>query len=176
MSMMDDIEKYSKMWDDAKAAGIFAEAPKPPAPAEPTDSADYFGNFLGGNYDIDKPLNEVDVTYWNRLSKMAGGSLDPLREDKAQETEVAKAMGNAANPIYPYSYGKDQEMKVNQNWGAGGKEIEQLAELKAKLENLEGKITATEVNGGGTKNIQQEIDSLRKQIDELSDSLHDRWS
>lgn len=176
MGMLEDIEKYQKIWEKAQAEDIFADAPKPPRPAEPGDSADYFGNYLSGNYDIDKPLNEVDISYWKKVSGIPGKYVDPLSETKEQEAEVAKAMGNAANPIYPYSAGKDQEVKVNQNWGAGGKEIEQLAELKAKLEQLEGKITATEVNGGSTKSVQSEIDELRKKIDDLSDSLHDRWS
>jgi hypothetical protein len=80
--MMADIAKYSKIWDDALEKGIFKDAPKPPQPSEPRDSADFFGNYLSGEYDMDKPLNEVDVQYWRNVSRMAGVSggkyVDPL--------------------------------------------------------------------------------------------------
>ena len=37
-SMMDDINKYAKIWDSALAKGIFNDAPRPPVPAEPEAS------------------------------------------------------------------------------------------------------------------------------------------
>lgn len=77
-----DLDKYKKKWEDALEQGIFKDAPKPPQPGEPHDSADFFGNYLSGEYDMDRPLNEVDVTYWANVSRMAGthGSkyVDPL--------------------------------------------------------------------------------------------------
>jgi hypothetical protein len=170
--MMDDINKFSKIWDDALQKGIFADVPKPEG--KPAQS-DFFGQYLTDEYDKDKPLNEVDTKYWAKVSKRA----DPLFvESKVEDSKKnTDALANAHNPIYPYTVGKDQDINVTPNWGFGGKEIEKLEELKKDLHALEVKLSSildekkSENDTPKGDKVQEKINSLKKEIDELSDSL-----
>lgn len=181
-NMMDDINKYAAIWDDAQAKGIFKDAPKPPTPSEPEETADFFGQYLTDDYDMDRPLNEVDTKYWAQVSRLAdpNGYVDPLKvvsESKEDAKKVADKMATAHNPITPTSVGKDQDPEVTQNWAVGGKEYFQLEELKVRLEKLESKLNAMETEEKSSKSTQSKIDELKKQIDDLSDSLSgDRFS
>lgn len=181
--MMDDINKYAAIWDAALAKGIFKDAPKPAQPrnldAEDSYGADFFGQNRSPEYDGDEALNEVDTKYWAKISKMAdplGKYVDPLNEEAIPAKETLKkasdAMAGAHNPVYSQSVGKDQDVVVAQNWGTGGKEHFQLEELKVRLEKLESKLNAIESKGDSGKDTQNKIDSLKKQIDDLSDSLN----
>jgi len=188
--MMDDINKYAAIWDAAQEKGIFKDAPKPPQPRNQDDEdsffgADFFGQNRSAEYDIDEPINEVDSKYWATVSRMAdptGKYIDPLLVEesvpsKENTKKAAEKMSGAHNPVYPNSVGKDQDMNVAQNWGVGGKEHFQLEDLKVRLEKLESKLNGIESKGDSGKGTQDKIDSLKKQIDELSDSLNgDRFS
>lgn len=178
-NMMDDINKYAKIWDSALEKGIFNDAPKP-KPANPADEDSFFGaDFFGQNrsdeYDIDAPLNEDDTKYWAEVCRMANPNKPTkLNETVAPKEELKKMVDRVAgshNPIYPSSTGKDKDPQVAQNWGVGGKEHFQLEELKIRLEKLESKLNALESKGDSGKETQTKIDNLKKQIDDLSDSL-----
>lgn len=171
--MMDDINKFAKIWDDAVQKGIFADAPKP---AGKQAESDFFGQYLSDEYDKEAPLNEVDAKYWVRVAKAA----DPLfvENTKEQDSKInTDALANAHNPIHPNTVGKDQDIHVTPNWGFGGKEIEQLEELKKELHNLEVKLNSvidekkSEDDTPKGDKIQEKIESLKKEIDNLSDSL-----
>lgn len=175
-SMMDDINKYAAIWDTALAKGIFPDKPIQAKPENEEEEESFFGaDFFGQNlrsaeYDMDEPLNEVDTKYWAQISRLA----DPnsyLKESKEEIKSVADAMGKAHNPVLPNTIGKDQNLNVAQNWGVGGKEYFQLEELKVRLEKLESKLNAIEGQGKSGKDSQSKIDELKKQIDNLSDSL-----
>ena len=186
--MMDDINKYAAIWDAAQEKDIFKDAPKPAQPRNPDAEDSFFGSdFFGQNkspeYDMDAPLNEVDSLYWKRCAQLAdhsGQYVDPLSEVTASKAEVkdsAERVAAAHNPIYPGTLGKDQNVGPTQNWGVGGKEHFQLEDLKSRLEKLEGKLNALECQGESSKDTQGKIDSIKKQIDDLSDSLSgDRFS
>lgn len=171
--MMDDINKFSKIWDDAIAKNIFPNTPK----TDGKDAqSDFFGQYLTDEYDRDRPLNEVDTKYWSSLAKKA----DPLfvEETTVQKSKVnTDALANAYNPVYPNTVGKDQDLNVTPNWGVGGKEIEQLEELKKELHSLEVKLNSildekkSENDSAQENKIQEKIDSLKKEIDKLSDTL-----
>ena len=183
--MMDDINKYAAIWDAAQEKDIFKDVPKAPRANAEADSffgADFFGQNNSPEYDMDAPLNEVDSLYWKRCASMAdhsGQYVDPLLEVASKEEikDSAEKMGSAHNPVYPSTLGKDQNVNPTQNWGVGGKEHFQLEDLKSRLEKLEGKLNALESQGESGKDTQNKIDSIRKQIDDLSDSLSgDRFS
>ena len=172
--MMDDINKFAKIWDSAIQKGIFADAPKPAIDKPVENETDFFGQYLTDEYDKDKPLNEVDSKYWSKLAKKA----DPLFEDAKQDSKVnANSLANTHNPIYPNTVGKDQDINVTPNWAVGGKEIEQLEELKKELHSLEVKLSSflnekeNPQESPEEEKLQIKIDSLKKQVDELSDSL-----
>lgn len=183
--MMDDINKYAAIWDDALTKGIFKDADAAAAKQvrrsadeeeESFFGSDFFGQHRSTEYDRDEPLNEADTKYWAEVSKLADphGYTDPLKlvESKEDAKNVADALAKAHNPINPQSVGKDQDPVVTQNWGTGGKEYFQLEELKVRLEKLESKLNAMESEGKSGSSAQSKIDGLKKQIDELSDSLN----
>jgi len=168
--MMDDINKFAKIWDDALQKGIF-DGPTPPTPADkqedPDRGTDFFGQYLTDEYDRDKPLNEVDARYWAMLSKKA----DPLSEENNPVKSVVDSISRSQNPIHPNSVGKDQELNITPNWGYGGKEIEELEKLKVELHELESKLNNLVSKDSKTEGVQSKIDSLKDEIDKLSDSL-----
>jgi hypothetical protein len=175
--MRDDFDKWTDQWEAAQKEGIFADAPKP----APQPIADFFGQYPTVD---DKPLKDVDAEYWNQVYRMSQGDHDApdvtqyqddlLQEEKLPTKDelanVAKVVGSTSNPIQPTSVGKDQDLVVTPNW-TDGKELVELSEMKAKLEQLESKLNAAESFGESSKGIQGKIDALKQQIDDLSDSL-----
>lgn len=133
--MMDDINKFAKIWDQALDSGIF----KDEAPKTSEDSAekgaDFFGNYRADDYDIDRPLNESDLKHWNDVLKIAGNTV--AKKDLDNNQKVSNSMGKASNPIYPYSVGMDQEIE---KWDTFRQKLEELDELKKNLHNLESNL------------------------------------
>ena len=174
--MMDHIERYAAMMDNAFEKGVFKdekkETPAEVAQDDEQSNTDFFGQYIGDEYDIDRPLNEVDSKYWALVAKMADPlGKDIITESKEEVKEISDALAKSHNPIYPNTVGKDQDVKITQNWGVGGKEHFQLEDLKVRLEKLESKLNAIESEGQSGKSTQDKIDDLKKQIDELSNSL-----
>ena len=166
--MQSDLNKYAKIWDDALQKGIFNDVPK----EDPSkNSTDFFGQYLNAEYDMDKPLNEVDTKYWAILSRRA----DPLFVEGKKEEDEAKAntasVINAHNPIQPNSAGKDQESP--KSFVLDDENINKLEELKNKLHDLENDLNSLNAKSPekSDTSVQSKIDSLKKQIDDLSDSL-----
>lgn len=170
--MKKDLEHFSKIWDKALENGAFKEKEKDVEP-EKTFNTDFFGQYLTSEYDIDRPLNEVDAKYWAAISR----EIDPLIEqDTTKQLKAsAEAIGNSHNPILPNTVGKDQEINVAQNWGVGGEKIQELEKLKVELFDLESKLNSLVSNEDSkeekTNSIQSKIDSLKKEIDKISDTL-----
>lgn len=166
----DDLNNYKDKWEAALKDGFLEKSPHLP---EPKSSADFFGQWDGSEGD-DVPLNECDAKYWQEVYKRSshqGECPDLTEEVKATKEQIKKHVeraANSANPVYPDSVGKDQGPVVTKNW-TDGKELRELADLKMKLEKLESELNAQE--GMGKKGNQGKIDAIRKQIDELSDSL-----
>jgi hypothetical protein len=183
MSMMDDIEKYAAIWEKALENGAFKDDPQPKASRNSDAENSFFGSdFFGQNYsseyDMDSPLNESDTQYWAKICRMAGGKyVDSLAEEvtptKSEIKDNAEKMANVHNPTYSASLGKDgfDPDKVTQNWGVGGKEHFDLEDLKKRLEQFESKLNSLNAKGKSTKEAQDKIDGIKKQIDDLSDSL-----
>jgi len=191
-SMMDDINKYAAIWDNALSKGIFADAPKPPAPAEPEASADFFGQLKTDEYDMNGILTESESKYWNQVAKSAADRSAyhmPLNEERDLDIPTIKKhsnrLGSTFNPVYPNTVGKDQDLgtpvKVTKNWGVGGKELNDLEDLKKRLYELEVKLNSAGIikpeKGKGKKGdtestIIKGMADLRKDIDDLSDKLN----
>lgn len=171
--MMDDINKFAKIWDNALQKGVFDSPPSLPSKAEDEENldrgTDFFGQYLTDESDIDKPLNEVDAKYWAIVSRRA----DPFSEENNPLKKSVDSIGNSQNPILPNSVGKDQNLNVTPNWGYGGKQIEELEKLKVDLYELESKLNSLSSKDQDSKveSVQSKIDSLKKEIDKLSDSL-----
>ena len=173
-----DLEKYTDQWEKALKDGVFADAPKEQRPGQGTMKPNWFGH----SSVEDSEIEQEEAEDWENLYKMAdpdfkGGGEELIQEETEASTDklkkVATRMANSHNPVNSDSLGHDQDVVVTQNWGFGGKEIEELAEMKIKLEQLESKLNAEEGLGGKkAKSISEQIKSLRQQIDGLSDSLN----
>lgn len=148
MDHRDEFQNWCNLWDQALEDEVFPTTPsEAPAPIEKDVDTDPYYDYL------DSEL-EAQV----------------LHESKKR----------TPNPIYPDSVGKDQESA--KPWPES-KCFQKVLELKLKLYDIECKLSET--YGGGKKwnqkSVQQEakldrkllsqIDSLRKQIDQLSDNL-----
>lgn len=171
-----DLEKYQDQWEKALKDGVFADAPKTQKPGQGTMRPDWFGHSSVPDSDIE----QEEAEDWENLYKMADpdfqGGEELLSEESEASTDklkkMATRMANSHNPVHPDSLGHDQDVVVSQNWGVGGREIEELSEMKVKLEQLESRLNAEEAMGKNGKSIAEQIKNLRKQIDSLSDSLN----
>jgi hypothetical protein len=181
MSMMDDIQKYSAIWDKALENGFLKDESKPKKTNNPNAENSFFGSdFFGQNYsdeyDIDTPLNESDTEYWKKVSFMAGMNVisEETKPSKSEIKTNAEKMANVHNPVYSASIGKDgfNPSLVTQNWGVGGKEHFDLEDLKKRLEKLEITLSSFNLEGKPTKKIEKKIKNIKKDIDDLSDSLN----
>lgn len=191
MTMMDDINKYAKIWDAAQDKGIFPEQKPKPISHEEEDSffgADFFGQNMSGEYDMDAPLNEVDAKYWLQVSKNADPLLEAAPADEKKVVKVSKKMADDHDPVRRDTIGKDQQRDekkddafddenttpVARNWAVGGKEYKQLEELRKRLHDLEHNLSFIMGKGDSEAKIASAKDKIKKlkyDVDELSDSL-----
>jgi hypothetical protein len=162
-----DLEKYTDQWEKALKDGVFDDAPKSPSPRH----TDWFGHTTNAS---ETQIDDEDVENWNQIFNDGGEAL--LQEEKETPKDELKKMSSrmadSNNPVHPDSLGNDQDTVVVQNWGVGGKEIEKLAEIKIKLEQLESRLNAEEGMGNSGKGISEQIKKIKKDIDELSNSLN----
>jgi hypothetical protein len=118
-----------------------------------------------------RPFAKVDVPAKDRVRKGPTG-LDkylPKGQD-ADMSKMARGLSHTANPVYYYSYGKDQDLHVTPNWSSGV-ELEELHNIKVELEQLESKLGAAETLGKDTKKLKSQLSELKTKVDELSNSL-----
>lgn len=88
------------------------------------------------------------------------------------------------NPVAPFSYGKDSE-HPNPEW-TDNPLLKQLEDLKAKLHDIECKMNKKEagedkwnedpIEQEGGKGFSDEIENLKKKIDDLSDKITHSFS
>jgi hypothetical protein len=181
MNQQDDFDKWCDQWDKALDDGVFEGAPKPPV-SEPR--ADFFGQYNGPP--DDDQVSSVDAQYWHDVYRAAIGGYDMddpnndfadgneglMSEDhKAIDKAAADALAHSHNPIDPTTVGKDQDIDVDGN-EQEVKDIEELSEMKVRLEKLESRLNANYTENKSITGVQKQIDTLRNQIDELSDTLN----
>jgi hypothetical protein len=125
---------------------------------------------------ISEELDQKDINASkDRVSKLQD---KPLRNTPSKEDlgVKAKELGNTANPIYPESRGKDQRRHVTPSW-TDGPQLLELVNMKLNLYKLEVKLNSDKNFGafqGDTqkmKEVQDQIEFLKGEIDKLSNSL-----
>lgn len=184
-SISDDLNNFSKIWEKALEQGVFPEQEaKPPVPEDDAPGTDFFGVFSNDGYDS-QPLNECDSKYWALMAEFAREKA-PYENKYNEERGVTKKdakretdkVGSSFNPVQRWTVGKDQEVVVAKNWGVGGKELNDLEELKKKLYDLEVKLGSAGIIKPKSKKdadentILKSMADLKKQIDDLSDMLN----
>jgi len=168
--MDDDLLKYMGQWEKALKTDDFKkERPEVEAPySTPSNTQSFFGNF-GANHPQER--KESDFEYWKKVYNTSIGQHDPedLVTEDINRKDMTKALTNSANPVYPNTVGKDQDI-VAPKW-SDSKELTKLITLKSDLQTLESKLNALDTNEKNGKSVQSQIDSMKKEIDRLSNLL-----
>ena len=174
--MHDQFEKWTQQWEDALKSGVF-QPRQEQVPSAQRGEDDFFGNHrpasAGG-------IDDVDAAYWNDVYKLSKGevlnekfyNLPPTKFDGATAPEITDDMGKLPNPVKPYTRGQDSANKVTPNFSSG-KELEELAELKVRLEKLESAFNRAEglADEGKAKAVRQQLAKVKAEVERLSDSL-----
>jgi len=109
-----------------------------------------------GAFQTEEPKEEKPLNIDPHLAQMAGIDVDLLQETKTP------------NPVYPDSLGKDQEnpkpVWVDENM------LKEIEQLKNKLFDLENKLAKEEADDKA-QSLMKKIESIRKDIDDVSDVL-----
>ncbi|RDJ35287.1 MAG: hypothetical protein DWQ19_10760 [Crenarchaeota archaeon] len=186
----DQFDQWVDQWDKAQEEGIFEKPETPHTPSAQSADSSFFG--YTNNLNADSSIEEPDAHYWDsvyELSKDCGVEerkldddphADDLDGDLIQEDidvdpkYMADSMLKSANPVRPSSVGKDQDVSSPVSVGAtyDVSDLEQLEKVKTKLHNLIGKLNGMEAVGKSDAKLEQQIASLSKQLDEISDSLN----
>jgi hypothetical protein len=196
----EDFNKWCDKWDQAQEKGVFEDAPGPQIPTQDLGDHSFFGptNSHSGNdvSDVDatywnqvysmsngeelevisedvveeaavkKPATEI-VAEKPKLKPAPGWS----REESTASHKVSKGVGTAANPIFMNTIGKDQDLKPAQMDATfSEQDVEDLAEMKMKLYDLENKINAADSLSKAGK-YKTQLENLKNQIDDLSDRM-----
>lgn len=185
--MDDALEHWMKTWEEAQGKDLFKETPKKPEINKQLYPIDF------GSVNKDKTpvtLTECDAKYWKNVHKMQrvveDKSQAPLgsepvgktREVPSKDSLGVKAaeLGNTAQPIFPSTRGEDQRKHVTPEF-ADGTKLREIVAMKDNLYKLEVKLNASPKFGAfgpdapEVKKIQATINSLKKKIDDLSNSL-----
>lgn len=172
---MDQLYNWADKYQDALENGVFDEPEKQHVPSpHNTDYESYFG--MHNTNPSDGP-RDVDASYWNMVHQTADYSGDPMEliaEEKnvysKKEQEVlaksARGVAQAPNPVRMGGIGPDQDSSksMGETWTV--EDLEKLHDLKVQLHELGSKMATLENNSHDSK-----YESLKKQIDELSDTL-----
>lgn len=194
MSDREEIDQYMVLWDNAQK-----EFPKEKRP-EPKMSS-FFGmkDIVDDDFTEDEGEHWRDVYY--RSLEIAAGDEEVINEEvkkpKKKKTEdkrkpkdgddapevdsekdgfgkdLAKKLGDVkfnVNPIHFSSVGNDSDVHVVPNF-TDGKELRQLCKLKSILYDLESELLGTDVRGGNTKELKIKLNSLKNQVEEMSNKL-----
>ncbi len=175
---MDDKEQFAQwcdMWDKARAE--FDKEPKPKA-KEPTHS--YFG--MQSFVPEDETPAEEKADNWRDIFHRANElSQHPEMLTEEFQKKLSKGPGPGVkfthNPIHFSSHGSDQSsspyepVRVTPNF-TDGKELQELNDLKVKLEKLESSLLAADIkSGSGKADYMSQLKNLRDKIDDLSNRL-----
>lgn len=166
-----DKQDFQALWDKAQESGLFGEAkPKPKNVPQYNDSSS-------------EVFESPEAKYWrdvyNTIKVNGGEDLapDPLNLISEEATtskedlkKFAQSSGPNANPVTPWTVGKDQDYDPQM---ADVAQLEQLHDMKCNLQELEAKLNAKTALGETAqgKKVQRQINALRTQIDNLSDAL-----
>lgn len=178
----EDLEGWVQKWDKAQEEGIFDKPEGPPAISKQTVTPDYF-NLTHDETSEDAPLNECDSKYWSdlyELTKRYGENVvgdylsGKLNEAvSVDKKSMADSLLSSANPIRPSTVGNDKSLTDPVALGAtyDVADLQKLEDLKLRLHGLIDKLNGFDTKGGSVTKLESQIESLQKQIDEMSNGL-----
>jgi hypothetical protein len=138
----------------------------------------------------DDPTASFSLDSFSDNEELAGEEDKLIQEQTKKEVlsipmdqplgDLAKTAADSPNPVEPPSVGKDQRRRVTPNW-TDGQELRELDELKRSLYDLEVKLSGPDglINSGGVgqnnDKVEQQIEALKRDIDELSNTLSPKF-
>jgi hypothetical protein len=171
MDFKKDLEHWAKIWDKAVEKKIFPQKEEIIPSAQQTKNS-FFGLINRPDDAPEAPL-APDVEYWNKVYKMSthAGSAPDILSENAKEME--DILNKNPNPIKKDTVGVDQDLTPESLSATfSEKDIEDLSVLKVKLHELQSKLNEFEGRGDNSKKFEDQITKLKKQIDDLSNSLN----
>ena len=188
----DDFDSWCDKWDKAQEDGVFDDVTDNHfAPSPQTAQTSFFGAVDADPTPAGSDVDKVDAKYWNRVYNMSdhqGMAPDPLeaadgrllQEDKppagypsgSDVAKVANVIANSPNPIRPNTVGPDQDMGPD-SLGVtfNDEDLEEIAEVKLKIHELEDKLNSLEGVGKKAKGVDGKIEGLREKLEDLSTAL-----
>lgn len=186
----DDLEDWVQKWDKANEEGVFGKSDNaPPVISKQSQTQDFFGiTQQDVDHDEDNEyasLNECDSKYWSdlyELTKRYGKDSSVVSEylgGKLSETtsvdkkSYSDSLVSSANPVRPSTVGNDKDLTDPVAMGStyDVADLQKLDDLKIKLHNLIDKLNGVEAKGESVTKLENQIDSLQKQIDEMSNNF-----
>lgn len=162
----DQFDDFVNKWNDALEKGIF-KSQEMPATNPQTSQGSFFGLH---NTHPTEDIAQSDQDYWKAIYS-ASTDHSPETQNDGIITEVDHQT-TPVNPVAKGSLGSDQEMNPQQLGATYSEEdLEKLSELKQELFSLESKLLTSMGFGDDKtqKKIQSQIESVKKQINKLSD-------
>lgn len=171
------LEAWAKIWDQTQAA--FG----PPQPKKTAPLPSFFG-MHSHTFDPDvaaetEPAPE-DSAHWHEIARRLSGDV-LLTEEQALASGPGKGVKFHQNPVHFASTGMDQSpspqepVRVTPNFSDGAK-LEELIDLRAKLEKLESSLLAADIKKDHGKDDPAELDKksgYKAQLDALWKKLND---
>lgn len=159
----DELDHFASMWDAAMEKGLFPKIETPKV-NQNTSQDSFFGLV---NTHPSEEISDTDKQYWNAINS----AYDDVPSGVINESEHKSL---PSNPIQKDTLGNDKELDYQQLGKTySEEELNELSELKNKLYSLESKLMSA-LGFGDFKNekkLQEQIKSVKKEIDDLSDSM-----
>lgn len=172
MDHRQELNHWAKVWDKALEKNVFPIKQEENVPSAQNGSEDFFG--VTSRYEDESEISVPDAAYWNKIyqkSKETGPGVAPdvLSESVEDNLKIVK---DNPNPVKLSTIGPDQNVTPEAlDATFSEKDVEDLADLKTKLFELENKINEFESRGENAKKFESQIAKIKTQIAELSDSM-----
>lgn len=179
-------DKWLNAWDKAaadfaqQAANELAQSGNAPPPEQPVKKAswlvggapmdgDWYGNGQDqGDFSAQAEPDWQDI--YNRSQDLHGLITDSVENKPAWGAPTP----TKTNPTRQDTTGPDQGygpgVPVTKNW-SDGDDLRELDDIKRRVEAMERKYHAEDVNGGGSA-LKKQLESLRDQINTLSEKIN----
>lgn len=182
MNSQEEFAHYQSLWDNAMRTMPPVEKRAPTLPPSLTfDDDDSETDLNVGLDDVNavsmiqerrsSASRDLDFHDMLLLSEDIDKVFNPQRYSQ-NRAKVANASGSASNPVSLTTVGRDQDVTVTPNF-SNGKAIQELSDLKSKLESLERDIHSAVVkdNKKNEDTLEKRLSSIRSKIEELSNEL-----
>lgn len=161
----DDIENWAQIYEKAQKDGVFDDE-KDAVPSAQTSTNSYFGLVQTNS---SPEIKDADAAYWNAVHTLP----DMDNDEVLQEMFKLNNLPITDNPVPVWTVGKDQDSQPGVNQPVySDEDFKNLEELKINFYNTGSKIAEMVAKGKDAKPLETKLESIKKQIDNLSDEIN----